>query len=83
MSERNDEAVRRWASAPVVKITDFPFLEAHCANPDGCPVCQYTRCQFGRLGGVLDPPQPQCKEAATVRRLRGGWWCEEHARPLR
>lgn len=66
-------------SAPVVEITNFPFMEAHCARPRDCPVCQSRRCQFGRLGDLLDPPQPQCVSRATL----GNRWCDEHTFPKR
>jgi hypothetical protein len=65
-----------------IEIEDFPFMETHCANPADCPVCQATRCQFGRLGNVICPPQKQCERAAT-QTVHGIRWCDEHAAGVR
>lgn len=69
---------------PFVEIADLPFMETSCAAPDDCPVCQAHRCQFGRLGYLVNPQQPQCQRTAvqyvagTVKDKTIGW-CDEHA----
>lgn len=57
-------------------------LTGICLRELPCSVHGSPKCNFGRLGKMICPPQERCEREAT-QTVNGIRWCDEHAAYLR